>query len=253
MRIRFVVLLVLVFGGLASIPHQTIVAGQVTGHIGPEARVLSDADVDAAIKAGVRKKHSHLLSTCSARPGIGASIAGEFAGDVHYTGGYDVVVSTNAGRIASLAAEAKRLYKRFTRADVGEELLSPAVFVIADPEQPSHLKSSLKVPAPIERIVLRSKVRDNMVAQPQAIAIEQVTWPHLRGGAISGTRALARFPMASVQEFPPGDFDVVLITTAGERRCKVGASDRARLFRSRAVVDVDQHQLRRAGPGCPNA
>jgi hypothetical protein len=34
----------------------------------------------------------------------------------------------------------------------------------------------------------------------------------------------------SVKELPAGDFDVVVITQAGERRCKVGAKDRARLF-----------------------
>jgi hypothetical protein len=39
--------------------------------------------------------------------------------------------------------------------------------------------------------------------------------------------------VGGVRELPAGDFDVVLVTQAGERRCKVGSGDRARLFGGR--------------------
>ena len=46
------------------------------------------------------------------------------------------------------------------------------------------------------------------------------------GGEVQGNSAVAVFPLDAVKGLPVGDFDVVVITNAGERECKVGANDR---------------------------
>ena len=50
---------------------------------------------------------------------------------------------------------------------------------------------------------------------------------------MSGNRAVAFFDYGTVKELPPGEFDIVVITTSGERRCKVGLKDRQKLFAER--------------------
>ena len=77
------------------------------------------------------------------------------------------------------------------------------------------------------------KSKNSVVAQPDEFQTERVTWPGIAGGKGQPNRALARFPIGTVRELPAGEFDIVLITEAGERRCKVGAKDRERLFGGR--------------------
>src|SRR6266516_4214982 len=82
------------------------------------AQTLSDADVESAIKAGQTKKFDHLVSDCNATAGMGQGIAASLAGGMQPNGGFSVTVSANAGRIAFMAADAKRLYKSFSATDV---------------------------------------------------------------------------------------------------------------------------------------
>lgn len=139
---------------------------------------------------------------------------------------FHVSVSKTAGEISRRFAEARRLYKPTTRAEVPDELKTDALYVFADPHQPT---SGYTPPSPIEHIVLKSK--DSGVAlQPATFKASPVEWG---GGAKPANRASARFELGPVRELPAGDFDVVLITSGGERRCKVGARDRQRLFGGR--------------------
>lgn len=194
------------------------------------AQTLSDADVTTAVQAGQSKKFDHLVANCIAGAGFGAGMAAGLAGGVQPDGAFNVTVSANAGRIAFMAADAKRLYKPFAAADVPEDMRAAAIFVFADPQKPSHVNKTISVASPIERIVLKSKSNAEAVAQPAKFDTEPVEWSNLVGGKVDGTRGLARFDLAAVKELPPGDFDVVLVTQAGERRCKIGASARAKLF-----------------------
>lgn len=141
---------------------------------------------------------------------------------------FHVSVSKTAGEIARLFADARRLYKTITPADVPDQLQTDAVYVFADPHQPT----SGSPPAPIEHIVLKSKDSGGAV-QPAAFKATPVEWGTAAGGSKPPNRATARFDIGPVRELPAGDFDVVLITTSGERRCKVGARDRQRLFGGR--------------------
>lgn len=142
---------------------------------------------------------------------------------------FHVTVSKTAGEIGRLFADARRLYKPTPREAVPRELQTDAVYVVADPHQPSPGST---LPAPIEHIVLKSK-NSGAAVQPAAFKPTPVEWATASGGVTPPNRASARFELGPVRELPAGDFDVVLITTAGERRCKVGAKDRQRLFGGR--------------------
>ena len=153
------------------------------------------------------------------------------AGGVQPTGAFDVVVSLAAGRIAFAAADSKRLYKPFAARDVTDQMRDMSkLFVTAIPRAPTRSTKTIDVPSPIERIVLKSKTSAGAVAQPTDMAFEPVEWSNLLGGKVQGNTGWATFALDDVREFPAGDFDVVLVTQAGERRCKVGANDRKKLF-----------------------
>lgn len=195
------------------------------------AQALSESDIAAAIKAGQDRKFSDLISDCTAGTGFGETFAASAAGGLQRDGAFTVVVSQNAGRIAFLAANAKRLYKSFGVGDVPETLKNgPVVFVHVEPNDPTRNKSKISVAAAIERVVLKSKANESAVLQPMSFEIEPVSWSNLLGAEVTANRAFATFAIDGIKEFPAGDFDVVVITQQGERRCKVGAKDRTRLF-----------------------
>lgn len=191
-------------------------------------QTLDDAAVARAIKAGLEKKYDHLVSSCLAKVGMKENLVSAAATGLVRTGAFDVSVSTNEGRIAILSAEAKRLYKPFTVTDA-EPFRVPMVFVAVDPQSPGHTNTQVTVAAPIERVVLQSKTNDAVV-QPETFHTEVVAWQNLLGATVEGNRAVATFSLETLKQLPPGDFDVLVITTSGERRCKVGKNDRARVF-----------------------
>jgi len=197
------------------------------------AQHLTDAQIAAAIKAGESKQFSHLVSECRAQPGFGESLAGGLVGGIQTTGYYDITLSADEGRIAIMAAQAKRLYKPFVLTDVTEDLLKPAVVVSVEPGKPSSVKGGWEVPALIEHVVLKSKAKSAEAIQPLRVEKEPVEWSSTLGAKAEGNRAVAFFEFDAVRELPPGDFDMVVITPSGERRCKVGVKDRDRLFPSR--------------------
>jgi hypothetical protein len=55
-------------------------------------------------------------------------------------------------------------------------------------------------------------------------------------GSFDVVLSLAAGRIASdVQELPAGEIDIILVTQAGERRCKVGIKDRVRLLPRRSA------------------
>jgi hypothetical protein len=194
------------------------------------AQTLTDEKILAAIRAGEAKKIDPLVSDCVAHTGFGESLGASLSGGMQSDGGYRVMVSGNQGRIAFMAMEAKRLYKKFTLDSVTEEMRQPAFVVQVEPMKPSSSGQKISVAAPIDHIVLKSKVKPDATVQPETVEREPVEWSNLLGGKVEANRAVATFDLGSVKELPAGDFDVVVISTAGERRCKVGAKDRQKLL-----------------------
>jgi len=132
-----------------------------------------------------------------------------------------------------MAAQAKRLYKPFSLDVVDEDLKAPAVFVTVEPNDPSRSDKTISVAAPIEHVVLKSKAKSETVVQPTKVDKDTVEWSNLLGGKVEANRAVAWFDQAAVRELPAGEFDIVVITPNGERRCKVGTKDRVKLFAAR--------------------
>jgi hypothetical protein len=191
---------------------------------------LDDAAVAAAIRAGETKKYDHLISDCIATAGFGANMSASIAGGIQPVGGFTVIVSRAPGRIAFMAADGKRLYQPLMVAAVPAVMRESAtVYVTAVPQAPNASKTSYDVASPIERIVLKAK-GGAAVAQPENVDLTPVEWKNLLGGTIQGNSAVATFKVGDVKELPAGDVDIVLITQAGERRCKIGGKDRLKLF-----------------------
>jgi hypothetical protein len=69
-----------------------------------------------------------------------------------------------------------------------------------------------------------------VVLQPSNVTTEQVEWANLLGGKVISNKAYATFPLEAAKGLPPGEVDIVVVTEAGERRCKIGNKDRDRLF-----------------------
>jgi hypothetical protein len=198
------------------------------------AQQLDPAAVAAAIKAGQDNKLKPLISDCQAGPSLGQAMGSalRLEDGVKLDGYYHVVVSRAAGRIGYMASEAKRLYQPFSADDIPESITANTlVYVTATPRKPVPDGKSISVAAPIEQLVLKSKAQSTAVARPDNLDITPTQWPTPSGGTVAGTAAVATFPLSAIREFPAGDFDVVLVTTAGERRCKVGQADRVKLFR----------------------
>jgi hypothetical protein len=193
-----------------------------------DAQPLTPQQVEAAIEAGQGGRERQLSSRCQATAGFldRVLVGPDFHPDAEH---FHISFSLTPGRIAALAAAARRLYKPFTPSDVPVPLRTLAVFVEADPHQPAA--SSSYIVSAIEHVVL--KAQNGVVVQPDDFKTERVGWGVAQGTRLPPNRAFARFPVGSVRELPAGEFDVVLVTQGGERRCKVGASDRARLFGGR--------------------
>ena len=207
-----------------------VVAIVLASWVSAGAQGLTDERILAAIKAGEAKKLDGLISDCVATSGFGEGMAASLAGGVQRDGSFSVTVAGNEGRIAFMAKEAKRLYKKFGLTDVTDEMRMPYFVVLVDPMSPSTTKDKIRVAATIDHIVLKSKANPNAVVQPEKVEKEPVEWSNLLGGKVEGNRAVAFFDFNSVREMPAGDFDVVVITEPGERRCKVGAKDRTKLL-----------------------
>ncbi|MCC7178269.1 MAG: hypothetical protein IT177_07755 [Acidobacteria bacterium] len=194
------------------------------------AQSLTDAEVDAAIAAGQNRKLKDLIADCTAKPGFGSAFGSAMAGGLQPSGAYDVSFATSAGRVALHAAQAKRLYKPFTRDDVTSDMRQPALWLWVEPQAPVRNNSEFRVASPLERVVLRVKDDEGAVLQPEDMSVEPVAWQNLLGAEFEGTRALVSFDLAAVRGLKPGNLEAVLVTQAGERRCAIGTKERQRLL-----------------------
>lgn len=195
------------------------------------AQMLTDTEVEAAIKAGTNRKLSGWAAECDANSGRGERFNnGLVGGSQARLGGYDVTVSGSAGRIAVMAAEAKRLYKPFAVADVPADVRANTLaYVAVNPKKPNYDQTEWAA-ALIDRVVLRAQSKNDAVVQPADFTAEPIEWTTRPGGKIPGNRASASFPVDLVRELPPGGIEVIVITPNGERRCNVGADERRKIF-----------------------
>jgi hypothetical protein len=208
-----------------------IVAVVVAASAPISAQLVAD-DVIYALEAGRTNKFTHLVFSCKASPGMGQNMATALLSGQVLTGSFTVTMSGPMGRIATASREAARLYQTFARSDVEMKELSTAGFFVAvEPHAPNPDNNVVHVAAPIQTVVLKAKKAGD-VAQPLGIEITPGQFTNLVGGTVHVNRALARFPQAWVQALP-GDIEVVVVTTAGERKCSIGQRQREQLYKRR--------------------
>lgn len=219
------------------------------------AQDLDDVAVEKAIKAGQDNKFRQWSAECKASASLSEKrkdgATSWTGGSVHFTGAFQVTISTNSGRVALLSAEAKRQQKPLRVADVPERFRLEGLHLLVDPIKPGRdWGRGVEVPASIDRVVLRSRTEPIAVVQPAAFDTEDTTWAFDRVlvarygpdgkqeiNVFRKSLAIAVFPVAAVKSLPPGDFDIVVITEpmrevrseAGERTCTIRASDRLRV------------------------
>ena len=179
--------------------------------------------ITAAIALGQDGKANQLLARCTAGPGGGGLT---LRTGPTPNGVYGVAVGTNIGHIAAAAQEAKQKYQPYARSNVPVELLEPAVYVWLSPQEPTLRNDRIMWTSPLKHVVLMSR-SDNIAAQPERLETKPIEWTNI-AGTFEGTSAIAVFNLDAVKALM-GDLDVIAITAAGERRCRVTQSTRKRI------------------------
>jgi hypothetical protein len=194
---------------------------------------LADPEVQRAIEIGAAKKAGDHVFTGFASAGFGESFSSGLAGGIQRDGSFLVVIAAPFGRIAYLAQEAKRLYRPFTAADVTPEMRDPSLFVSVEPDKPGFDSTgrTYSVPAPIQVVVIKSRVNGSVVLQPSELKLENVDFGNLMGGKVIGNRATMRFAIDDFRQLPAGDADLVVVTEAGERKAKLTLKDRQKVVK----------------------
>lgn len=197
----------------------------------------NEADVEAAIKSGLAGKVGDLFVACDVGAGFLQEVAiGSTSGNTGTvpTGKYHIQLSTNLGMIAMAASQAKQIYKPYGRSDVTDKLLQPAVYVSIFPSDPVETKNALGVVLQLgvtprlSHVVLKPTAKDSAAIQPEKLVVTQVPWT--RGGSsVNSTGGEVTFAFDAVTALPPGDFNIIVLTEAGERKCKVDQKSRKRL------------------------
>ncbi len=197
----------------------------------------SETEVESAIKIGLAGKLGDLFVACDVGAGFLQEVAiGSTSGNTGTvpTGKYHIQLSTNLGMIAMAASQAKQKYKPYGRSDVRDKFLKPAVYVDIFPSDPVETKNALGVVLQLgvtprlSHVVLKSSAKDGTAAQPENLVVTPVPWT--RGGSsVESTKGEATFAFDAVTAMPPGNFNIIVVTEAGERKCKVNQGSRKKL------------------------
>jgi hypothetical protein len=197
------------------------------------ASMSTNAEIIQAIQDGEANRFDNLATSCHADPGFGSIVGGAIAGGISPNSGFTAIIGTNEWLIAGAAYNAKRLYQRLTPENVGENFRVKSIAVVVLPDDPGRSsRTTYYVPAMIQHVVLKSR-NGNSVAQPVQVLTEVMTWSNLVGGTIQGNKATALFQPFALNELPRGDIDIVIVTSAGERKCKISNKDLEKVFFSR--------------------
>lgn len=195
---------------------------------GASAEPVSEKELVAAIRAGQTGKVDSLRASCTAGP---AKSDAPLPAVEHVTrdGLYAVALSGSPGRVAVLAADAKRRGEPYGVPDVPRELREAGVYVFVNPIRPTLASGVVSAPSPIDKLVIRSAGRPELAVAPDGVDWEGVEWRNPLGGFLEANRATASFPWEAVRDLPVGDLEVVITAEAGERRCTIPAAARDRI------------------------
>ena len=218
------------------------------------AQDLDEAAIARALKAGADGKFGSWTARCRAE--VSRADRRAAIGPLRPTGSYDVVVATALGAVAFIASQAKQTGKSLGVSDVPPWALHGGAHVFVEPRKPPRDWSAgaagtmpmVDVPSSIERVVLNSKGAPAPAPpEPKDFAMAHASFSESswvdsqlpnqigpdgrpRPMVFENSRARATFSLESIKALAAGDLDVVVVTRDAERRCSIGARDRARLF-----------------------
>jgi hypothetical protein len=175
------------------------IAGRVIAQTGT---TLTSAEIEQAITIGTTKDVTEFSVGLFARQ-------------------YRTVLLGRLGQVAAAAWSAKREYKPFSAATLPPDLKRDHVSVSVTPMTPTR-GGGFEVPQPVKHVVIRDGA--GMVLQPLEVIPRPQEWSNAFGARLSSTGAMAWFAA-----FPPGDFEVVIVTTTSEVVQPVRGADRSKL------------------------
>jgi hypothetical protein len=192
----------------------------------------TNAAIARAIAKGAKGKNNHhgLTLRDSGQGwlnGLAAAGAAMNAANGIYTpaqtkSGLWVEVFTPLAFIAQTAATATREYRPFTPEDVTNDMLEPVVRVIAHPDTPDMVTAlGAAGTRSVAHVVMQNEKR-GVTIQPTSMERFDVEAKNAMGGELTYTGLSLTFALADVQTLrAEGEFFIVVVGTAGEKRFKV--------------------------------
>jgi hypothetical protein len=176
---------------------------QIEPWIGPERERFQRMQrrvTEAAFVIGLAALVSNVAAedrfktSCTATAGLAKHVPATTTTGTERTGSYDVTLS-GTGRTAELMVEAKK---------------------------PVSAGDATKVASTIDKVLLRSPYKSEATALPAS-----------ESQGSSSNSHIATFDLGAIQALPAGDIDIVVMTTDGERVCRIKSKDRQKLVASR--------------------
>lgn len=189
-----------------------------------DGQTLTSAEVDAAVAAGV-SGGKIIESDCIATAGIMES--------TEWRGSFNILARGPIAQIMHLSREGKREYKPITGATLPDDFRNRRLYVWVVPQRPSLSRRTWQQTAPAASLVLKRKDSsgDNPADILHPVTSEHLpfSWSNALGAKFEGQGIFATFDFDAFQAMPGTELDFVVVTDAGERRCKIGAKDRKAL------------------------
>jgi hypothetical protein len=190
---------------------------------GPPAVLTVTPSLDRAVALGVRKKNAnHALVLRDAGQGFANAMAIMAAprwSAPATKSGLWLEVYTPLSWVSQQAAIATREYREFF---VTPEMLAPIVRIYAHPDTPDVVTArGAAGTRSVQRVVLQNH-RRTVTVQPLATDDFAVETKNAVGGSLTYTGQEVTFALADVHRlFAEGEFDIIVVGTAGEKRYTV--------------------------------
>jgi len=142
--------------------------------------------------------------------------------------GFSVALTGPVNRIECSAADAAKKYKQFTIDSMSPALLQAVLMVSATPKKPELRRGGMQVtPVPTHVVLIPGDGKERSLAvQPDSVFFVEMSWSNAMGGKFEGREIAGLFRL---NQIPPGDFTVVIVTEGKEFRSRVSAKDRDKI------------------------
>jgi hypothetical protein len=142
----------------------------------------------------------------------------------HAAGGFEVCIQGPFNRVTQLAWSAQKEHHTLTVGDVDADTRALTWRVVVTPNEP-HMAAGhwIVTPAATDVLIERRSHRKATLLRAVSLNVLPSTLPPISGATFEGRTIAATFDPVRL---PPGDLDVVILTTAQTRRYTLHAKDR---------------------------